>query len=459
MFEEEQTVNLIVVVTDTLRADYLGCYGNEWIKTPKIDAFAQHSVQFTCCHGEGLPTIQARRVFMTGREILPFEDRPQYKGVDPSLPGWRALSEEDVTLADFLKDRGYFNGMVTDLWHLFKPNMNFHRNFHTWDFIRGQERDYWRMGPKGKYDIRDYLPEHLIDENKTEDRLLPYLYNTEWFEGEEDYFVARTMRSAVRWLENCRDRAPFFLYIDTFDPHEVFDPPKKYALMYHDDYPVERPLYGYGAKIHAAREEDVPWIRGLYAGKVSLVDTWVGYLLENVARLGLMEDTVIVFTSDHGTEFFEHGKICKSPSQLYSTVTRLPLLVYAPRAEQYAAKQVGALVSAVDIAPTLLRLIGETPPERMTGLDMWPLVTGEREENRDHLIMGYGRSGAVRDHDWLLHTHAQPNARYGAGERQAAPALFDLRSDPDEEANVIEQHPEVRERMLALARRVWSEAQ
>ena len=142
-------MNLIFIVTDTLRADYLGCYGNAWIKTPCIDDFARKAVRFTNCYGEGLPTVQARRVFMTGREILPFDDVQQYKGVDPSLPGWRALSDEDVTLADFLNEQGYWNGMVTDLWHLFKPNMNFHRHFHTWDFVRGQERDPWRPGPKG----------------------------------------------------------------------------------------------------------------------------------------------------------------------------------------------------------------------------------------------------------------------------------------------------------------------
>jgi len=452
-------MNIIFVVTDTLRADYIGAYGNPWIKTPNIDAFARRAVQFDNCYGEGLPTVQARRVFATGREILPFADLPAAKGVDPALPGWRALSEEDVTLADFLREKGYWNGMVTDLWHLFKPTMNFHRNFDTWDLIRGQERDGWRVGPKKKYDLRDYMPAHLIDEKLPWERMIQYLYNTEWFQGEEDYFVARTMRSAVRWLENCRDRAPFFLYIDTFDPHEVFDPPRHYAKMYYDDYPFERPLFGYGMKMHAAREkEDMPWIRGLYAGKVSLVDTWFGYLIENVERLGLMEDTVIAFTSDHGTEFFEHGHICKGPSQLYKTITRLPLLLRVPGAESNAGKKVDALVSAVDIAPTLLRRAELTPPARMTGKDLWPLVTGERGGIRDHVTIGYSRSGAVRNREWLLHTHAEPNAKNGGSEAQTPPRLFDLKNDPDEKTNVIEKHPDVRANLLKLARNVWPDA-
>ena len=452
-------MNLIFVVTDTLRADYIGSYGNKWIKTPNIDAFARQSVQFNNCYGEGLPTMPARRVFMTGREILPFEDVPQHNGVSPHLPGWRPLYEEDVTLSDFLKTRGYWNGMVSDLWHMFKPNMNFHRNFHTWDFIRGQERDPWRYGPKNKFDIRDYIPEHMLSDQETIDEyIIPYLYNTDWFSGEEDHFVARTMRSAARWLENCCDRAPFFLYIDTFSPHEFFDPPKKYALMYHDNYPLERPLYGYGIKNKGVREEDVPWIRGLYSGMVTLVDTWFGYLIDTIERLGLLDDTVIVFTSDHGTEFWEHEKVGKGIAQIYKTVTRLPLLIRAPKSDEYAGRQVDSLISAVDIAPTMLRLIGESPPERMTGFNLWETVTEEKKEIRDHIITGYGRSGAVRTHDWLLHTMAQPHARYTSEDKQASPALFDLKSDPDEKINVMEKNPDVHKQLLELARRIWPDA-
>jgi arylsulfatase A-like enzyme len=452
-------MNLIFIVTDTLRADYIGSYGNDWIKTPNIDALARQSVQFNNCYGEGLPTVQARRVFLTGRGILPFEDQKQYKGVHPPLPGWKALSDEDITLADFLKMKGYWRGMVTDLWHLFKPNMNFHRNFDTWDFIRGQEGDGWMCGPKNAVNWRDHVPERLVRfPEKPAPELLAYLHNTAWFRGEEDYFCARTMRSAVRWLENCRDRAPFFLYVDTFDPHEFFDPPKRYAEMYYDNYAFERPIWGYGLNMEAASEEDLPWIKGLYAGKVTQIDTWVGYLIDSIERLGLMEDTVIAFTSDHGTEFYEHGKICKSENQLYSTVTRLPLLIRVPGAQQHAGKQVDGLVSAEDIAPTLLRLIGQTPPEQATGMDLWKMASGEVDEIRDHLVTGYGRSGAIRTHDWMLHTHAQPNAKFKMKEGPVTPALFDLKNDPGETVDVKDQHPDVRQRLLDLALKVWPEA-
>jgi len=377
--------------------------------------------------------------------------------MDPMLPGWHALYEEDVTLADHLRERGYFNGLVSDLWHMFKPTMNFHRNFHIWDFVRGQERDGWRPAPKGRHRVLDHLPAHLYDEEKSEHGLWQYLNNTEWFRGEEDYFVARTMRSAARFLENCRDRAPFFLYIDTFDPHEVFDPPKQYAELYCRNYPFQRSIYGYGAKHSAVRREDAEWIRGLYAGKVSLVDTWFGYLMDSIERLGLMDDTVIAFTSDHGTEFFEHGRIQKGATQIYRTVTRIPLLIHAPGAASRPGKQIDALVSAVDIAPTLLRLAGQEPPERATGRDIWPLATGQAESIRDHVAIGYARAGAVRTPEWLLHVDAEPNARFRDG-GTTEPKLFDLKTDPDETTDVKDRYPQVRARLLEIARQTWPDA-
>jgi arylsulfatase A-like enzyme len=449
--------NLILIITDTLRADYLGCYGNEWIKTPHIDAFARRAVRFHQCHGEGLPTIQARRVFMTGRELLPFGDDRQLKGNDPRLPGWRPLREDDVTLAERLRERGYWNGLVTDLWHLFKPTMNFHRGFDTWEFIRGQEADPWRHGPKGRFNVRDHLPERMIDE-ESERRTLQYLYNTDGVRGEEDTFAARTMRAAAQWLEDCRDRAPFFLCVDCFSPHEYFDPPRAYADLYHDHYAFERPLYGYRVDGAGVLDEDVPWIRGLYAGMVSLVDTWVGALLDRVESLGLFEDTVVAFVSDHGIEFSEHGLMGKGPKQLFSTVTRLPLLIHAPGHESLAGRSVEGLVSAVDLAPTLLRLIGQAPPERMTGLDAWALATGERERIRGHLLSGYGRGGAARDERHLLHVTAHPNAVHMTGGDGPAPALYDLSSDPGETVNVIDRRPDEARRLLARAQAVWPDA-
>jgi len=450
-------MNLILVVCDSLRADYLGCYGNPWVRTPCLDAFAREGVVFDNVYGEGLPTIPARRVFMTGRELLPFEDRPRNKGVDPNLPGWDPMREEDVALAEHLSDRGFFCGMSTDLWHFFKPTMNFHRGFHTWDFIRGHEGDKWRVRPKRTYDLHDFVPPRFYNDDLYEKVGHQYLYNTEWFRGEEDYFCARTMRSAVRWLENASDRAPFFLYIDTFDVHEPYDPPWKYAEMYYDDYPLDRILYGYWTADADVRDEDVPMLKALYAAKITHLDAWFGYLMDNLDRLGMRDDTVVVFVSDHGTEFREHGIMKKDAWTLYRNVTRLPLIARTPDASS-PGRRVDALISAVDLAPTLLRLVGQTPPETMTGRDFWPTATGQQSEIREYVVSGYERSGCVRDHDWLYLFNAQPHAKHGKQHRQAKPWLYDLNNDPEEQNDVKDAHPEIRAKMLERARGIWPDA-
>ena len=155
-------MNLIVICTDSFRADYMGCYGNDWIETPYLDRFAAQSIVFESAWGESLPTIEARRVYFTGRSLLPYnESETQPKGVYPPLPGWMPMEESDVSLAEILSEEGYFTGLITDVWHYFKPSMNLHRGFATWEFIRGQESDPWKTAPLNTFDTRQYVPPHL----------------------------------------------------------------------------------------------------------------------------------------------------------------------------------------------------------------------------------------------------------------------------------------------------------
>lgn len=440
-------MNLIVICTDSFRADYLGCYGNEWIETPYLDRFASDSVLFESAWGESLPTIQARRVYFTGRSLLPFpEGEVQPKGVWPGLPGWLPLREDVVSLSEYLSDQGYFSGLITDVWHYFKPAMNLHRGFSTWQFVRGQESDPWRSAPNSAFDTRDYVPEHLWSESA--DRALrQYLVNTQDFRREEDYFCASTFRSAVRWLENNVDKKPFFLWVGTFDPHEPWDCPREYALRYHDDYPCERFIYLYGIEQGRARPEDIPAIRGVYAGLVSLVDRWVGFLLDAVERMELFEDTIIVFTSDHGTEIGEHGLIQKHAHLLHPPVVRLPLIVHVP-GRSSAGRRVGEFVSAVDFMPTFLGLMDLDGPEGMTGLDFWPTVQGQAV--RDHVVTGFGWHGSVRNAEWnyIFPTRPDPGVR---------PRLYNVREDPEEQTNVLSDCPEAVEQMKGIARTVWPE--
>ena len=124
-------MNLILICSDTFRADYLGCYGNEWIQTPYLDKLASQGVLFEDAYAEALPTLPARRVMLTGRRCFPFALYPQPDDL-VRCPGWHPLFAEDVTLSEALREHGYTNAFVTDVYHMMKPGKNFHRGFHSW---------------------------------------------------------------------------------------------------------------------------------------------------------------------------------------------------------------------------------------------------------------------------------------------------------------------------------------
>jgi hypothetical protein len=176
-------LNIIVIVADTFRADHLGCYGSTRVKTPCLDKLARESVVFTDVTTEGLPTIPCRRVYHTGKSVL-----PEAK--------WQPLEKGDTTFAQILGKRGFTTGFVVDTYHYFKPDYNFHRGFDSWQWIRGQETDKWKSGPKDAFDPRRHMPAHLW--NETYDRnMRQYLMNTQDRRGPDDYFCAQSCKAAT----------------------------------------------------------------------------------------------------------------------------------------------------------------------------------------------------------------------------------------------------------------------
>jgi len=309
-------LNLIYIGTDTWRADHLGCYGNVRVKTPHLDALARDGLVFTNVYADGLPTIPCRRVLYTGKSILPFS----------KFGSWQPLFDRDVTFAEAASRQGFTTGLIVDCYHFFAPKMNFHRGFLSWEWIRGQEFDRWRAGPKERFDTRDYLPQHLWGKGQNPS-LLQYLLNTQDRRSEEDYFCARTCRAAMKWLERNIANKPFALWLEMFDPHEPWDAPKRFQEMYYDNYPCDRFLFGYGVDKSKLTSDDIEALKGLYAAEITFSDLWIGRLLDKVADLGLLDDTVIVFSTDHGTHLGEQGCVQKTPGLLNSLVAQVPLIM------------------------------------------------------------------------------------------------------------------------------------
>lgn len=446
----KKSINVIAICSDTFRADHLGCYGNPWIKTPNLDRLAKEGIVFENAYAEGLPTIPARKVYFTGRRQFPrWEIKPSKE--DPGLsdqPGWNPLKEDEISIAEILGQQGILTALITDVFHMFKPNQNLHRKFHSWQWIRGQESDYFLTGPKNNLMEKYKFPGEYIDESEFFKASLPgnyweqYILNIGKRHKEEDYFVAQVMNRASEWVKDNKENSPFFLWVDCFDPHEPWDPPKEYADLYYLEYKGKDPIFASPGQIRWSAEEQKRK-KSLYAGEVTLVDKWIGVLLNKVEEFGLKERTVILFTSDHGTMLGELGRMHKSPEYLIKHETQLPLIIYYPGFSQQG-KRIKSFVQAYDFMPTILDMFDIPIPEYVDGKSIWPLVEGKISVLHNEVISAWSNYVSIRNNEWNL---IMPYKKENNNEIKF---LFDFKNDPGETTNVIEKYPDIAKNLEGL---------
>jgi len=415
-------VNFVVIMCDTMRADHLGCYGNRWIRMPNLDAFAGGGVVFERAYCGSWPTVPNRTDLFTGRYGEP-------------LHPWVPLSREAVTLIDLMRASGYVCHLILDTPHLMNYGFGFDRPFNSWWMIRGNEKDRFNSdwGPTKIGHARN----RMVAERAVEQAL--YLKNTAGRRGEKDYFAPQVMSSAMDWLERNYRHERFFLWVDCFDPHEPWDPPRHYVDLYDPGFEGEVPT-NFFEDANITRRE-LRQIRARYAGEVTMVDKWVGHVLDKIEELGIAERTMVVVMSDHGTGLGDHGKIKKS-APIYEEVGRIVWLMRLP-GELRARKRVKALVQPADLMPTLLELADIGSPDFVQGSSVLPLIRGQRRKVRDIAVTGSGSVGrratdlTVTSERWSL---IHPVKREGW-------ELYDLKNDPGQKDNVIARNAEVAEEL------------
>jgi arylsulfatase A-like enzyme len=179
-------------------------------------------------------------------------------------------------------------------------------------------------------------------------------------------------------------------------------------------------------------------LRANYAGEASNVDYWYGQVLDTVKKLGLYENTIIVFVADHGALLNEQGQWVKGPEKIRKQVTHVPLLVHVP-GNPAAGKRVAGFGQTPDVAPTVLGRLGLKPSSRVTGEDLWPYATGEKTNKREYIVSSYGYIAGVRTPEWNYSTIWDQEKYQG----KYAPQLYDLKNDPDELKSVADQNPAV----------------
>ncbi|MHA1491367.1 MAG: sulfatase [Promethearchaeota archaeon] len=458
-------VNAILIILDTLRQDHVGCYGNTWIKTPHLDKFALESVKFTRMYPESLPTLPARKAIYTGKRVFPFTEdklgktkagRGDFIGDALGAPGWGSISDSQDTLAERFQRKKYISALFSDVYHQFKPGYNFHRGFSQWKWIRGQEEDAYLSGPQISDDV---LEEYLTSKKQGRSAgsffakymMSQFLQNTRWWRSEIDTFTSQVFRSAGEWLEMNYDallKGKGFMTVESFDPHEPWFPPYHYIRMYEKDPDWEKgcrkishSLYGPASMLS---EQELKNLRTRYAAEVSLVDTWFGYFIDYIKRIGIWDDSIIVVVSDHGHMIGEHGLVAKAANPLGREVADLVAMIRFPKGEMQG-KTCNKFCYHHDIAATICKSC-DISSENMDGKDLLKLVQNDGLSYYDHVSIAWGGSVAIYDGDFWYNGYVWDTE---------GGSLFEVNKDPKLNKNIILEYPDKAKDLLKLC---WNDA-
>ena len=389
-----QTLNIMIIAVDTLRADHLGCYGYSRDTSPNIDDLAARGVLCERCTSPAPWTLPSFSSVFTSLY-------PTQHGAETVHS---TLRESVPTLAGILREHGYATGAVINAPAL-KPAYAVNRGF-----------DHYHMTPEGG---------RVAD---------------------------GTTLDALSWLDTIGDE-PFFAFVHYFDPHLSYSPPKPYDKRFTVDYDgrigYSFNLEGFSrvrdsmfVQMQQLTEDDWHRIVGLYDGEIAFTDSAIADLLTGVDERGLRDNTLIILLSDHGEEFFEHGGF-EHGHTLYEELIHVPLLFCLPEKLPEGAR-LSRPVRLIDVAPTVLDFLDIEVPSNFEGVSIRPLLEGKGQprDAGDKLLppnvayaeaLMHGREQkCVTAYPWKL-VHET-----GTGDEM----LFDLEEDPLEMRSIIESEGE-----------------
>ena len=412
--------NVVVFFTDQQRWDTTGLHGNPMDLTPNLDRMAREGTHFS-------HTFTCQPVCAPARSCLQTGLYATQTGVfHNGLP----LKDGAVTLATCFEQAGYRTAYIGK-WHLGGVDPGFYRGQKPVPPERRGGYDYWLAG-----DLTEFISD---------------AYHTVLFDGQgrevelPGYRVDACTDAAIRYIDG-RRQEPFFLFLSFLEPH---------FQNHRDDYPApdgyaERYLGGWMPPDLAALPGSAHQHLAGYYGMVKRLDEALGRLLDALKSLGLLEDTIVLFASDHGCHFkTRNDEYKRSP---HESSIRIPAAARGPGFD--GGGQVRQLVSLVDFAPTLLEASGLPVPESMQGRAVMPLVRRQPTEWPEEVFVQISESQvgrAVRTARWKYAVSApgKDGFRDAASDHYVEDCLYDLKADPYELTNLIglESHREVAEMM------------
>jgi len=416
-------MNVILITIDSLNRHYLNSYGQKAglnVRTPNLDRLAARSAVFDRHYSGSLPCMPARRELYTGvQEFL--------------WRSWGPVEPYDLPIARAANRQGYVTQFISDQFHFFLGySHGYYDDYHGFELVRGHELDPWKTAPL-REDDRSFL--ERIGYNPKLPRPLDraaYARNVKGFSKEEHFFAPRVFTCAEQWLEDNHTHDKFMLVIDSFDVHEPFHNPDSVAGMYTEEelHDPDLPLWAHSGRTDEGHgrlnERQLAFIRSQYAAKLSLVDKYVGKVLDKLDKHRLWESTMVIVTSDHGHYLGERNLIGKPAYNNYNVLAHIPLMIWHPEGA-YRGGRIQALTSTVDLYATLMDAVGH-PQHGGHGRSLLPLLKGEADKVRDWAIYGYF-GGAMNITDGKYTYHVAPDETvplYNYSTMYTNPAAFFL---------------------------------
>lgn len=474
----------VTIMYDSLNRKYLPCYGKEDIVAPNFKRLEEKSVVFDNAYAGSLPCMPARRELHTGR----------YNFLHRS---WSPLEPFDESMPEILSNHGICTQFVSDHCHYWQDGgLTYHTRYSAFEMVRGQEGDEWHARAKDYKEKRQ--PRRMDKINRTYTR-------------DEKSNHARCFESAKDFIENNHNDDNWYLHLEYFDPHEPFDVPEKYKRLYTDKpTSIDWPKY-----MTKDEQKDVELDEVIinYKAAVSMCDDYLGKVLDLFDKYNLWKDTLLILCTDHGFMLGEHNFVAKNYMPCYDEIVHLPLMIYAPRHPERGGERNNSITQTIDIAPTLLDWFNAPIPENMQGKSLLDTLENNSSVHNE-IIFGYfgkhinifdGRyvyMRAARDNKCLneymmiptrlaslftkrelkmakcypesfdfayhipmlkipAHTPDVPNASHHQYDEHMkyGDLLFDLKEDPNEDHNIVNERPEIVERLSKEMVRLMKESE
>ncbi len=430
--------NVIYILADDLGYGDLSCYGQKKIQTPNIDRLATEGMKFTDHYSGNTVCSPSRACLMTGQHPGRVHcrgngDENSYAKLDPAM----------TTLPRLLKNAGYATGAFGK-WGLGDTSMAGATNplAHGFDTFSG-----W----KNQTIAHTYYPKSIVRDGKE----VPLDPGT--------YIHSLIMEDAFAFIEkNAKSGTPFFCYIPTAIPHAAMHAPADLHEKWRKVFPQFDKKIG---KYTAGPEESCPPVQNPVAAFAAMMETLdgdVGRLLALLQKLGIDDNTLILFASDNGShregghdpDFWDsNGPFKGHKRDLYEGGIRSPFLARWPA--RTAPGSVSAHPGALwDVLPTMAELTGQPVPEQVNGLSFLPTLVGDSSAQKQPPYL-YWEHPQTKDHDWAVRTGPWKGVFRGwknNSNKPAAPKLeiYNLDTDPGETTDLAAAHPEIAERLQKI---------